>query len=242
MFRRLIVGSGLGAFLVVSAAVAQPGGAPGAPPPGFPGGPMAFPQPGQVMPAFVQEQLKLTAEQKKQIAELQKEIDAELAKLLTAEQKKALQDLRTGPGAVRSGPGGPGGFGPPGGFGGPFGPPRTDDVKKQLAATDEEWKVINPKLQKVVTARQVLAADGRTPNGGFGFGGLGTNIITQAQDELKTVLNDPKHTQAEVEELVAAVRKARLKAKADLEAAQKDLLQMLTPSQEAVLVSLGYLE
>ena len=104
MLRRLIVGSGLGVFLVVSAAVAQPGGAPGAPPPGFPGGPMVLPQPGQVLPAFVQDQLKLTAEQKKQIAELQKEIDAELAKLLTAEQQKALQDMRSGPGAGRFGP------------------------------------------------------------------------------------------------------------------------------------------
>jgi hypothetical protein len=70
----------------------------------------------------------------------------------------------------------------------------------------------------------------------------GTNIITQAQVELKSVLDDPKHTREEVEEKVAAVRKARQKARADLEAAQKDLAQMLTPSQESVLVSLGYLE
>jgi hypothetical protein len=68
------------------------------------------------------------------------------------------------------------------------------------------------------------------------------NIVSQAQADLRAVLDDPKHTRAEVEEKVAAVRKARLKARAELEAAQKDLLQMVTSMQEAVLISLGCLE
>ena len=38
------------------------------------------------------------------------------------------------------------------------------------------------------------------------------------------------------------VRAAREKAKADVAAAQKDLLQLLTPDQEAVLVVLGYID
>jgi hypothetical protein len=71
---------------------------------------------------------------------------------------------------------------------------------------------------------------------------MGTNVISQAQAELKAVLNDPKHTATEVKEMVAAVRKARQKARGDLDAAQKDLLQLLTAEQEAVLVSLGYLD
>jgi len=89
--------------------------------PGGPGGPGGFgpPQPGQIMPRFLQEELKLTDDQKKQLAELQKEVDDKLSKLLTDEQKQQLKDMRPrfarGPGGRRPGAGGPGG---PGGRGG----------------------------------------------------------------------------------------------------------------------------
>jgi hypothetical protein len=93
----------------------QPGG-------GF-GGPggtafFAMPAPGQLLPTFLQDQLKLTAEQKKQVEELQKETDAKLAKILTEEQQKEFRAMRDRPpGAPGFGPRGPG-FGPPGGGGG----------------------------------------------------------------------------------------------------------------------------
>jgi hypothetical protein len=81
-------------------------------PGGFgPGGP---PQPGQILPEFLQGSLNLTADQKKQVADLQKEVDAGLSKLLTAEQKKTLQQMREMKGPL-------GGFGPPG-KGGPRDP------------------------------------------------------------------------------------------------------------------------
>jgi cell division protein ZapA (FtsZ GTPase activity inhibitor) len=77
-----------------------PGGFPGGPRGG--GGPGAVGQPGQIMPPFVQDQLKLTADQKKKLEELQKEIDGKLDKILTDDQKKQLKDMRPG-----RGPGGP---------------------------------------------------------------------------------------------------------------------------------------
>jgi hypothetical protein len=92
-----------------------PGG-PGGFGPGGGGGPGGFggpPTPGQILPPFLQEQLNLTAEQKKQLDELQKEVDGKLGKILTDEQKRQLQQMR--PGRGRGGPGGPGG--------GPGGPP-----------------------------------------------------------------------------------------------------------------------
>jgi hypothetical protein len=294
MLRRVTLVSGVGVLFSLSLAGAQPPG-------GFPGAPEP-PRPGQVLPPFVQERLNLTAEQKKQLEQVQKEVDAKLEKILTTEQKKQLAEVARnpfggpgggfgppgafgGPGGGFGGPGG--GFGPPGGPGGGFGPPggpggfgmgfagpRLEDVKKRLGATEEEWKVIGPKLQKVLTARQVLTADARavaisapgapspeTPGGngpgasgpgagpgpggrpGPGFGGdAGTNRISQAQAEFRAVLDDPKHTKAELQEKAAAVRKAREKVRAELLAAQKDLVQMLTSEQEAVLVGLGYLE
>jgi Spy/CpxP family protein refolding chaperone len=64
------------------------------------------------MPSFLQERLNLTAEQKRKLDDLQKEVDSKLARLLTDEQKKQLEEMRQG-----FGPGGRGG--PPGGPGGP---------------------------------------------------------------------------------------------------------------------------
>jgi hypothetical protein len=84
----------------------RPGGGPG-------GGMMRMgPPPGEVLPRPLQDMLQMTAEQKKQLEELQKEVDATLEKVLSKEQRDQLKAMRTG---------GPGGFGPP--PGGPGGPP-----------------------------------------------------------------------------------------------------------------------
>lgn len=58
-----------------------------------PGGAAA---PGQVLPPAVQEQLRLTDEQKEKLAKLQKETEAKLMELLTDEQKKKLEELKKG--------------------------------------------------------------------------------------------------------------------------------------------------
>ncbi|MFL6052822.1 MAG: hypothetical protein ACJ72W_07900 [Actinoallomurus sp.] len=93
-----------------------PGG-PGGRGPGGPGGfggpPGGRMQPGQVLPPFLQEQLNLTDDQKKQLAELQSDVDAKLAKLLTDSQKQQLKELRDRGSGGRGGPGGPPGGRPP---------------------------------------------------------------------------------------------------------------------------------
>ena len=96
--------------------------------PGGPGGPFAFriPRPGEVLPAPLVAGLGLTDAQQKELAALQKDVDARIDALLTPEQRKQLKELRDGPpGGFPGGPPmGPGGFGPPGGFpGGPGGFP-----------------------------------------------------------------------------------------------------------------------
>jgi hypothetical protein len=55
------------------------------------GGP---PRPGQVLPPFIQDALDLTDSQKTQIADLQKEVDAKLEKILTAEQRQKMSEMR----------------------------------------------------------------------------------------------------------------------------------------------------
>ena len=118
-----------GLLAVASISAAQPpgGGRGGQPGKGFPGGkggglggfaPML---PGQVMPAFLADRLKLTEGQKKEVETLQKEVDEKLAKILTEDQRKQLKEMKER---------GRGGFGrkdgergPPGKFGGKGPPP-----------------------------------------------------------------------------------------------------------------------
>jgi hypothetical protein len=75
---------------------------------GFGGGRGGFArvaQPGIVLSQQTQDRLRLTDEQKKQLADLQKDVDVQLSKILTKDQNKRLKDMQQG-----------GGFG--GGFGG----------------------------------------------------------------------------------------------------------------------------
>lgn len=77
------------------------------------GGPMGFggppTRPGQIVPPFLAERLNLTVDQKKQLDDLQKEVDQKLDTILTAEQKRQFRETRPGFGG--------GGFGRGGGRG-----------------------------------------------------------------------------------------------------------------------------
>ena len=130
-----------------------PGGQ-GGPPPGGPGAP---PRPGQVLPPFIQNELKLSDSQRLQLQELQKDVDSRLEKILTPAQRQQLQQVgRRGPGGHdgggppennesgrrrnlrdRSGPSRTGGPpGRPGGFaGGPGGPPGGQGESRASACT-----------------------------------------------------------------------------------------------------------
>jgi hypothetical protein len=72
---------------------------PPTPPPPTPSAaaPGGFAQPGKIFSPAQQDTLKLSAEQKKRLEEIQKEIDARLETLLTEEQKRQLQAMRRGP-------------------------------------------------------------------------------------------------------------------------------------------------
>lgn len=66
--------------------------------------------------------------------------------------------------------------------------------------------------------------------------------VMQKLAELQTTLADPNATSEQLKEKMTAVRSARQKARVELVAARKDLLQLLTLDQEATLVSLDYLD
>lgn len=78
--------------------------------------------------------------------------------------------------------------------------------------------------------------------GGGGFGRGGPDLIAVAIAELQAVLADPKSTPEQIKIKVEAVREAKDKVAKELAAAREELRLLVTPDQEAILVSQGYLE
>ncbi len=167
--------------------------------------------------------------------------------------------------------GGPGGFGGPGGQ---FDPAQMrqrmmENWKQQLGADDDAWKVIEPRLTKVMELNR------QTMSGGmFGMRGMrGTRAgrggdqgdrggragqqgdrprfpgqedreptaVEKAAETLSTTLENESASADTIKQQLTALRAAREKAKQELAAAQQDLRQILTVRQEAVLVLNGML-
>ena len=76
---------------------------------GGPGGPGmgGRPNPGEVLPPPLQNALQMTNAQKKELADLQKKVDAELERILTPEQRAQLKRMRDDGGGMGGFPGGP---------------------------------------------------------------------------------------------------------------------------------------
>lgn len=170
-----------------------------------------------------------------------------------------------------------------------------DNIKEQLGATDDEWRVLELKIEKVMSAQREAGAAmggpgafGRPggPGGPGGFGGPSApggpggpggpavpgapggpsdrpapsadagarqlrgsdagdrplSKVAQTQRDLRTALARGDATAPEIAEKLAAFREARDKARTELVAAQRDLKEVVTPRQEAVLVLAGLLE
>ena len=131
-------------------------------------------------------------------------------------------------------------------------------MKEQLGVSDDEWKVLQPKVEKVMTAQRDMGAGGfgggggrrgggagGGANGGGGAGGADNqphSAVAKARADLRTTLENQNASAQDINAKLTALRDARAKAKANLEAAQKELKEVLTARQEAVFVSMGQLE
>jgi hypothetical protein len=117
-----------------------------------------------------------------------------------------------------------------------------NNIKQRLAATDEEWKVIEPKLTRVMLAAADAGQPGQITGPSMMLGGtVSTSPATKAMRELRATLQDPHSASDEVAMRLRRWREAHEKAKADLAAAQKDLIDVLSARQEALLVNMGVL-
>lgn len=136
--------------------------------------------------------------------------------------------------------------------------------KEQLdIQSEDEWKAIQTRIEKVMAAQRDLAAvSGRGGFGGFGGfgrgrgdaggqggeggrrqGGGGRGGFGQPSPE-QQALQQAVESKASADELkakLAKLREARKQKQADLEKAQEDLRKVLTVRQEAAAVLLGLL-
>jgi hypothetical protein len=159
-----------------------------------------------------------------------------------------------------------------GGFGGNFDPAQmrqrmAERMKEMLGADDQAWKVMEPRLMKVMELNRQANAGGRGMMFGMmGRGGRGgpggpggdqggpqgarrgrgpqgeQTALEKAMAQLRTTLENQSATPEEIKTQLTAVRQAREKAKQELAVAQQDLKKILTLRQEAMLVEMGQLE
>lgn len=119
-----------------------------------------------------------------------------------------------------------------------------DNIKEQLKPSEEDWQVLQPKVEALMTAQRNARAGGMGMRGGRGGdrGGQNETAVAAASRELRSALEDENTSEAAINERLKAYRAAREKADADLKAARDDLRDLVTPRQEAVLVMYGMLE
>jgi hypothetical protein len=162
-------------------------------------------------------------------------------------------------------PGGAGGQGGQGGRGGNRRDPAqmrqqmNDRMKELLGATDDEWKLLQPQIEKVQTLQRtttsrvgasLLYGNGNNNNGGGGRGFRGgqqpdnatPSAVEEKARELTAAIQNKDTKPDEYKSKMAAYREARTQAKADLSKAQESLREVVTVRQEAVLVDLGLLD
>jgi len=127
-------------------------------------------------------------------------------------------------------------------------------MQEQLGASADEWKIIGPRLTKVMTLSMQSRGGGRGMMGMFGGGRGGrpggdrggnqdrqlTGVAKVADDLRKAVEANASADQLKAK--LTALRKARESAKAELAKAQLALKQVLSLKQECLLVMMGTLE
>lgn len=112
----------------------------------------------------------------------------------------------------------------------------SNTLKEELACTEEEWAVIGPKILKIQTLQGVVGerVSGR-------IGGTPTANVQAIVNDVQTRRSDLQEVVrgqgggADVRSRLASLRKARETAAEELAIARKELVDVLTASQEAVL-------
>ena len=149
--------------------------------------------------------------------------------------------------------------------GGQFDPERMRQMMSQrmqemFGATDEEWKILGPRVTKVQELSREVGGGFRGgmmfgrrggPQGGPGGGRFGgrqgapdreQTEVEKATEGLQTLLENTSATPDQIKNQLTALRAAREKTKQQLAVAQKELRQIITVRQEAQCVMMGILD
>lgn len=128
-------------------------------------------------------------------------------------------------------------------------------MQERMGASEEEWKIISPRLSKVME----LSQDANSRGMGMFRGMSGRNRgrrgpdtqDQQAQNEspvqkaiqgLQETLEKENASSDEIKSKLEALRSAREKARQELAKAQQSLREVLTLKQEAQLILMGMLD
>lgn len=122
---------------------------------------------------------------------------------------------------------------------------QTDKFNREaLGATNDEWKVLGPKFDKVVELQQQIRYAGSVQykvDGTVDENAAKTDVQKAAAGLLKIAKNKDAKPE-DLKDALQAFRRAKTKAAEDLEKARKDLKELLTVRQEATLLLKGILE
>lgn len=130
-------------------------------------------------------------------------------------------------------------------------------MKTAMGASDEEWTVLEPAIQKVQTLQRESRGGGMMGRRG-GPGGRGgpeganagadaaprapESAVAKASQDLRTTLENKDASADTIKTKLAALRSAKAKAHEELTKAQDELRGLLNARQEAQLVIIGMLD
>ena len=131
-----------------------------------------------------------------------------------------------------------------------------DRMRERLGASEEEWKVLQPRIEKVQQLQRQtrggsarfagrIGRRGRRPANEQRPEGAPEREQTEVQkktEALRNLLEDEASGPEAVKAALEALRKARQKAQQDLAAAQKELKEVVTMRQEAQLLLMGIVD
>lgn len=133
-------------------------------------------------------------------------------------------------------------------------------IQEALGATDEEWVVLGPRVEKVQTlSRQTRRGGGMGMFSMFGGGRGGRegrrgatrgdvastrelSEVDEALQGLRAALENQEAKPEDIKKKLTTLREAREKAKQQLDKAQQELRELLSLRQEAQLVLMGLLD
>jgi len=139
-----------------------------------------------------------------------------------------------------------------------FSPAQLQQLQDTLQVSDNEWRVILPKIEKIESLRRATQSSrqaGRGRRGGQQSAPVPQTDspvpsnaespeivdLQKASQQLQDAINNKETSREDLKTRIAALREARARVQAELVKTQDEVRDMLTARQEAVLVTRGLL-